>query len=178
VKIALDTNVFVSGIFFAGPPYRILEAWRDRKLQLVLSQEILEEYRRVGDEVSARYGTVDIGPLFDLAAQDGLIVVPELLSGPVCDDRDDDKFISCALAARCDTIVSGDKHLLKVSGFRGIRVLKPQEFVKHHLGGQAWPGRKVVERENLASPASLEAAEKRSISRRGRRAHRERLECF
>ncbi len=29
MRIVLDTNVFVSGVFFAGPPYKILEAWRD-----------------------------------------------------------------------------------------------------------------------------------------------------
>jgi putative PIN family toxin of toxin-antitoxin system len=45
VRVVLDTNVFISGIFFAGPPYRILEAWRDGTIQLVVSQEILEEYQ-------------------------------------------------------------------------------------------------------------------------------------
>jgi putative PIN family toxin of toxin-antitoxin system len=58
VKIVLDTNVFISGVFFTGPPYRILEAWRDRTLELVLSPEILEEYRRVGSELSTRYPTL------------------------------------------------------------------------------------------------------------------------
>jgi AbrB family looped-hinge helix DNA binding protein len=29
VKVVLDTNVFVSGIFFTGPPYQILKAWRN-----------------------------------------------------------------------------------------------------------------------------------------------------
>jgi AbrB family looped-hinge helix DNA binding protein len=48
VRIVLDTNVLVSGVFFGGPPGRILEAWRDRRIQLVLSPEILGEYQRVG----------------------------------------------------------------------------------------------------------------------------------
>lgn len=34
MKIVLDTNVLVSGIFFSGPPYQILEAWRDNKIQI------------------------------------------------------------------------------------------------------------------------------------------------
>jgi putative PIN family toxin of toxin-antitoxin system len=45
VKVVLDTNVFVSGVFFKGPPHWILLAWRDGKLQLVISPEILDEYR-------------------------------------------------------------------------------------------------------------------------------------
>jgi putative PIN family toxin of toxin-antitoxin system len=56
VRVILDTNVFVSGVFFSGRPFRILEAWRDRKLQLIASQEILEEYQRVG-ETLAEVGT-------------------------------------------------------------------------------------------------------------------------
>lgn len=52
MKIVLDTNVLISGIFFTGPPYQILKAWRDRKFQIILSAEILFEYRRVAEELS------------------------------------------------------------------------------------------------------------------------------
>jgi predicted nucleic acid-binding protein len=87
MRIVLDTNVFVSGVFFSGPPYQILKAWRDDQLQLAISKEILEEYQRVGE----------------------------------------------ALAAKSRIIVSGDKHLLKVSGFRAIQVLKPRDFADAYL---------------------------------------------
>lgn len=52
MKVVLDTNVFVSGLFFSGPPYEILDAWRHGKLHLVVSPPILDEYRRVGEEPS------------------------------------------------------------------------------------------------------------------------------
>jgi len=42
MKIVLDTNVFISGIFFSGPPSIILQAWSDSKIQIVLSEEILK----------------------------------------------------------------------------------------------------------------------------------------
>ena len=42
MKVVLDTNVFVSGVFFNGPPYEILKAWQDGKIQLELSLEILD----------------------------------------------------------------------------------------------------------------------------------------
>lgn len=41
MKIVLDTNVFISGIFFSGPPAQILKAWKEQKIQIVLSKEIL-----------------------------------------------------------------------------------------------------------------------------------------
>ncbi len=53
MRVVLDTNVFVSGVFFSGPPFQILSAWRDSRIQLVVSAEILEEYRRVGERLEA-----------------------------------------------------------------------------------------------------------------------------
>ena len=49
--------------------------------------------------------------------------------------KDDDKFLACALASGAGTIVSGDKHLLSVSGYRGIEVLRPRAFVDRYLMG-------------------------------------------
>ena len=133
MKIILDTNVFVSGIFFTGPPYRILEAWRDGTLQIVLSQEILDEYRRVGSELAVRYPTIDLNPILDLVSRNALMVPAAPLPDQVCEDPDDDKFIACALAAGCRVIVSGDKHLLKISGIQEVKVIKPREFVDTFL---------------------------------------------
>ena len=44
--------MFISGVFFTGPPFRILEAWRNEKLKIVISREILIEYQRVGETLS------------------------------------------------------------------------------------------------------------------------------
>ncbi len=135
MNIVLDTNVFVSGVFFPGPPSRILNAWRDKTIQIVLSREILKEYRRVGAELSAQYPPIDIQPIIELIVHKALIIAATPLPEQVCKDADDDKFIACALTAKSHIIVSGDKHLLKVSGFQGIQVLKPREFVDRYLVG-------------------------------------------
>ncbi len=62
MRIVLDTNVFVSAVFFGGLPARILRAWRDGDVQLVLSAEILEEYQRVGQLLAYQYSGVDLEP--------------------------------------------------------------------------------------------------------------------
>ena len=59
MKVVLDTNVFVSGVFFRGPPYQVLKAWRDGKIQILVSPAILEEYHRVMLELSARFPEID-----------------------------------------------------------------------------------------------------------------------
>ena len=133
MKVILDTNVFVSGVFFSGPPYRILEAWRDGKIQLVMSQEILDEYRRIGENLAEQFPNVDLEPILELVTMGAEMFSAQNLREPVCKDPDDDKFLACALASKCKVIVSGDKNLLKVSGFGGIKVIRPRNFVDEYL---------------------------------------------
>jgi putative PIN family toxin of toxin-antitoxin system len=133
VKIVLDTNVFISGIFFRGPPYQILQAWRDNKLQIILSQEILEEYHRVAEELAAQFLGVDLRPILELLTIKAELIPSYTLSESVSDDPDDDKFIACALASKTRVVVSGDKHLLKVSGYDGVEVVRPRKFVDDYL---------------------------------------------
>ena len=47
----------------------------------------------------------------------------------VKDDPDDDKFIECAVALECRYIISGDKHLLSVKDYMGIKLLSPKDFL-------------------------------------------------
>jgi len=133
MKVVLDTNVFISGIFFNGPPYRILQAWRAGRIELVVCLEILTEYREVALRLGRKYQGVDILPLVHLVAVRSQIVQADPLPQPVCEDAGDDVFLACALAAETRVIVSGDRHLLKVSGFHGIDVLRPRAFVDAFL---------------------------------------------
>ncbi len=133
MRIVLDTNVLMSGIFFSGPPYRILQAWRDRKPELAVCLEILAEYRQVADRLRQRYRSIDISTLIDLVAVHSHVVQTAPLPKPVCDDPKDDMFLACALAAGTRIVVSGDRHLLAVSGWAGIQVLRPKAFVDRFL---------------------------------------------
>jgi putative PIN family toxin of toxin-antitoxin system len=129
VKIVLDTNVFVSGVFFSGPPHQILQAWRGSKVQLVISPEILAEYSRVGEELGEQFPAVDLRPVLELVTLNAEMVSPAGSAESICSDPDDDKFFLCAISAPCKVIVSGDKHLLVKSGYGGVQVLKPRDFV-------------------------------------------------
>jgi len=133
VRVVIDTNVFISGVFFGGPPFQILKAWRDGRIQLLLTMEILEEYDRVSETLSEQFPGIDLDPVFDLLAVEGETILAPSLPEPVCEDPEDDKFLACALAGKTRIIISGDKHLLKVSGYRGIAVIRPREFVDGYL---------------------------------------------
>lgn len=135
MKIVLDTNVVLSGVFFGGVPGRILSAWSAGKLALVLSPSILEEYRRVGNELGRQHADVfeTFEPLLALIAMNAMIVDAPPLVEPVSEDADDDKFLAAAVASQTRLIVSGDRHLLRVSGWRGITVVTPRQFVDQYL---------------------------------------------
>ncbi len=133
MRIVLDTNVFLSGVFFSGPPNRILRAWRDGQVKLLVSAEIFDEYRHVGVKLAKRYAGVDLEPFLALLAVESEIVSAAALSELVCEDPDDDKFFACALSGRCKLIVSGDRHLKRASGYGGVVVLSPRQFVDDRL---------------------------------------------
>jgi len=46
------------------------------------------------------------------------------------DDPSDNKILECALEAEADYIVSGDRHLLDLREYRGIKILSSGEFLR------------------------------------------------
>lgn len=133
MRVVLDTNVFISGLFFTGPPHQILKAWRDGKLKLLISMEILEEYQRVGSALAEQFPKIDLKPMLEFIVIYAEMVVAPPLPEPVCADPDDDKFLACAITSNTRIVVSGDKHLLQVSGYQGVQVLRPRQFVDEFL---------------------------------------------
>jgi putative PIN family toxin of toxin-antitoxin system len=102
MKVVLDTNVLISGIFFSGIPSRLLAAWADGSFELLATVEILTEYHRVADRLHAQFAAVDIKPVLDLITKEIRIVEPAPVPLTACDDQDDLKFLACALSGRAD----------------------------------------------------------------------------
>ena len=71
--------------------------------------------------------------MLELVATRAELIEAAKLDEAVCDDPDDDKFFECAIAGGANLIVSGDKHLLKISGYKGIKVVRPRQFVDEYL---------------------------------------------
>lgn len=70
LPVIFDTNVLLSGIFFGGVPGRLLTAWQESRMQLVLSPDILAEDYEAAAVLSTRY------PAIAIAAR-----VPTIVSG-------------------------------------------------------------------------------------------------
>jgi len=133
VRVVLDTNVLISGIFFSGSPSKILTHWRKGNFTTVISEPIIFEYTRVAEEISKKFPEVDISEILELFIMNSEIIDTNNLEITACEDPDDNQFLECAIAGKCDLIVSGDKHLLKLNPYREVEILKPREFLDNYL---------------------------------------------
>ena len=133
MKVIIDTNVLVSGIFFGGIPKEILLTWKSGLFTLVISHDILEEYLETVQELQNRYPTVKALEIVQTIAVTSEITYSLILKKQICEDPDDDKFLAAALASKTKIIVSGDKLLKKVYGWSGISVLSPRKFYDDYI---------------------------------------------
>ena len=88
---------------------------------------IIEEYK----EILARdfdYEEQEIGEILERVFQFVNIIVPSVKVDVVKDDSDDNKIIECAIKSNAEYILSYDKHLLKLKEYKGIRIVRPEEF--------------------------------------------------
>ena len=126
----LDTNVLVSGIFFGGIPRLVLDAWAAGHFELILSPSVVDEYLQTCARLGASYPGLEYQSILATIIGHGTLVPDTTHPEAITPDPDDDKFLLCAQESGA-IVVSGDHHLLSQSGWEGISVMKPRDFVDH-----------------------------------------------
>lgn len=131
LKVVLDTNVLLSGLFFGGIPLKVIETCFNGAACMVVSPEIVKEYKEAGGHLQKTHKLPSFDKTLDLLIQQATIVYPIPLEQQICRDKDDDKFIACLMASGAECIVSGDNDLLSLpsSSQHRILVLRPREFL-------------------------------------------------
>lgn len=129
-RLVVDTNVIVSASIRIGKPYQLLlEILFGGKCTLVMSNEIISEIREVLGKPKLCLGENDInGVVLPLESLSDIIETKSKLR-VVKEDHDDDIFVDAAFDGRADYIVSGDRHLLNLKEYRGIRVVTAAEML-------------------------------------------------
>jgi len=134
VRVVLDTNVVVSGFLWGGVPRQLLQAAREKKLQLYTSTPLLLELTDIlGRAKFARKlaaAQLSIDQLVERYALLTTVVHPAVIAPTILDDPDDDQVLACTLAAKAEFIVSGDRHLLDLKEHLGIRIVTAAEALK------------------------------------------------
>lgn len=132
MRVVFDTNVLISALITNGKPKELLYRAVEGQIQLVTSKSILEEFSQISKDPRIRkYATEDDVIAF-LRIIGGVAKITKVTSQfkVVKDDLDDDVVVRTAFDGKADYIVSGDKHLLSLGAFRGIKVCTVDEMLK------------------------------------------------
>lgn len=135
-RVVVDTNVLVSGLFGIkdSPSSQILNAFRNQKIILATSPAILKEVVDVINrdriikriKMSQKERIDFINKLIERCD----VTPGSKLQGVVSRDVKDDKFLSCAVEAQADYIITGDEDLLELKEYEGIKIVTPREFIE------------------------------------------------
>jgi putative PIN family toxin of toxin-antitoxin system len=128
-----DTNALLRVALAKSPLARAMrDAWEQGTFLLLVSDEILEELRRVlrYRRIVERYAlTETIIQDFEASVQAAAVCVPGLYSvAKIEADPSDDKFLACALEGDADFIVSNDAHLRELKHYQGIQIISLEQF--------------------------------------------------
>ena len=135
LKIVLDANVFVSALINPhGKPAQILNYVFENKIRLFTSPSIIEELQRVLSypKLVKRHG-LEKEELKKFVSD--LLSIMALVEGKkaidvIVEDPTDNNYLSCALDAKADFIVSGDMHLLNLREHEGTQIITPTQFLE------------------------------------------------
>ena len=129
MRVVVDTNIFESS-FFGGNPRRIIDLWIEGGITICLSKDILDEYVAVLLRMGLDKGK-ELEELLNLFSHgfNSLVTANPPCINIISDDPNDIKFIECAVGLDADHIISGDKHLLNLREYCGIKISSPREFL-------------------------------------------------
>jgi putative PIN family toxin of toxin-antitoxin system len=134
IKVVLDANIFVSSIIVPkGNSAQIIDLIVKEKIELIISQSILEEVRRVlfYPHIQKRHQHNDkrIYEFIKDWARIAKFAPGKVKIDAIKDDPTDNKYLECAVEGKANYIVSGDKHLKKLKEYQGIKIVEPAVFL-------------------------------------------------
>jgi putative PIN family toxin of toxin-antitoxin system len=129
VIVTLDTNIYISALNFRrGKPHEILQMAADGALRVAISPQILTEVLR-GMRIKFRATDEDLQEAEALILGCTECFTPTQTLSVINEDPDDDRIIECALASDSNVIVCGDKDLLRLGEYGGIKIVSRAEFL-------------------------------------------------
>ena len=129
MKVVLDTNILISALGWLGNSRWIIGQIIDKKLNLAISLDILDEFHGVAARLKFEFSEEEITDFIDSIMEVAELVVPVEKLEIIKDDPSDNKILECAIEARVDYIISGDRHLLKLKEFKGIKIVTAAQFL-------------------------------------------------
>ncbi len=131
VRAVADTNIVVSGLLWHGASRRLLEVARAGAVSLytsdVLMAELLDVLPRAKFATKIASSGLSIEALVRRYALLAPRIIPAEIGNVILEDPDDDALLACALAARADFIISGDKRVRNLKHYHYMRIVNVTE---------------------------------------------------
>ena len=128
LKVVFDTNIYISAIIFGGNPRQCLELARKGEIELFTSRAILLELANKL-RVKFLWSDSEIREVIEGIGQFAGLVSPKQRLDLIKDEPDN-RILECALEAKADYIVSGDKKdLLSINKFKSIKIISAKQFL-------------------------------------------------
>ncbi|MEX2536897.1 MAG: putative toxin-antitoxin system toxin component, PIN family [Trueperaceae bacterium] len=130
LRLVFDTNVVVSALLFEhGRLAWLRDEWRSKRQVPLISHPTAVELVRVMEYAKFRLSQADREELLgDYLPFTETIEIPSGLKLPQCRDAKDQMFIELAAAADAGALITGDPHLIDMSGDLPFEVLTPAEL--------------------------------------------------
>jgi putative PIN family toxin of toxin-antitoxin system len=134
MNVVLDTNTVISGLFWKGAPRQVLDLARSAVITLYTSPPLLAELADVlgRDKFAERLKAAQVSVDELVYGYAALVqtIRPAKILPVITADPDDDKVLACAKAAKAEVIASGDRHLLNLKEYEGIKILQVNQFLE------------------------------------------------
>ena len=127
-RITIDTNLYVSAFQFGGKPAALWQMVMDGEIEVAISQPIIDETVRILRD-KFNWDTAGLENVKALLRRYGQFVVPGEKLNVVPRDADDNSIVECAVASGSEAIITGDKDLLSLKEYAGIKMVKVGEFL-------------------------------------------------
>jgi putative PIN family toxin of toxin-antitoxin system len=141
LRVTADTNILISGItFLGGKPSRLLDLARTGKINLAVSEAILDEMAVVLAR-KFHFAPEDVAEVRMRVTAMARTVKPAVHLDIIKEDPPDSRILECAVVAGSDLIVTGDKDLLRLKSYDSVRILEVGQgslfVLQRHYGVQA-----------------------------------------
>jgi len=127
-KAVFDTNVFISALITKGG--RAEKAWLlaiQGEIEVYTSVPVMTEMARTL-RTKFRWEDDQIRAAVRHIARIAEVVKPEVKL-KILADEPDNRILECAQHAGAEYIVTGDRHLLKLASFQGIKIVSIADFL-------------------------------------------------
>jgi len=129
LRVVLDTNVLVSALVGHGRPRRLLTKLFEGH-EIVSSKQMLAELANVLSRSKFGFTRHQIDEFLSIMVKGSILATIVECPRVIEEDPDDNVVLATALEGRAEFIVSGDRHLLSLREFRGIRIVTVREMLE------------------------------------------------